>query len=516
MGVIYRRGQKIASVNFQSSTSVKREVGEVSSLDLSFTTSKPLAIQRGDYVIVDSESFVFDSLPSVDKKSGGEYEYNATLKGDGAELSAYLFMFLDEDGAQEKIYCTSATFDLAATVEEVLSLICRNVNRNVTDKWGYYVASDVDRQATYDLTFDGVSCLDALNTLCDDAEIEWQMKGRTICVGKRIERKTGLKFSYPTNLLSPIELTRTDTDETCTRLFVFGGESNIPSDYNDGKSTRLLMRGKMEYLERSENYTIERIKTFDEVYPRYNGAVTSVRWSGEKTASDGTKSRFCYISDSLMNFNLEQCLNSNTAKVSFKSGMCVGYEFEVASYDYYSQTIELKQQQDGDIIVPNESICPKVGDSFCFIDIDMPDEYVTNAEEELYTKAKEYFDKYCLDNTEAEIEVSSIWLRNRGLELKPYQMVTLVDSDLSLNKEIRIKSVTRYPFDDGTYGAKTEVKLADFVTKSLFTTMSGTLSKVQKNVYNHYKSQKVQNDTTNIEVNSIGDIVDWNESGFGD
>lgn len=516
MGVIYRRGVKMAVVNFDPDTSVTKEVGEVDRLELDFTSTKALDVRRGDYVVVEGDTFVFNSLPSVEKKSGGEFKYSATLYGEGCLLSDYLFMFLDEDAKKETIYCTASTFDLTATVAEVLELICRNVNRNVTDKWGYYVGEGIDKGKTFDLTFDGVNCLDALNNLCDEAEIEWKINGRTIGVAQRIERKTGLKFSYPTNLLSPIQITRTDAEDTCTRLFVFGGERNIPSDYNDGKSTRLLMSQKKEYLERSEPYTIEKVKTFDDIYPKCNAVVSNVEWSGIKTASDGTESRFCYITAENMDYNIKEWFNENTPKVAFTSGLLIGYEFEIAGYSRAERKIELKQQQDGDMIIPNEYIRPVVGDSFCFLDIDLPTQYVTEAENELYTKAKEYFDKYCLDNTEAEIEVSSIWLRNRGLELKPYQMVTLVDSDLSLNKDIRIKSVTRYPFDDGTYGAKTEVKLADFVTKSLFTTMSGTLSKVQKNVYNHYKTQKVQNDTTNIEVNSIGDIVDWNESGFGD
>lgn len=516
MGVIYRRGVKTAVVDFDPGTSVTKEIGEVDRLDLAFTSSKALEVRRGDYVEVEGDTYVFNTLPSVEKKSGGEFKYTATLYGEGWVLSDYLFMFLDEDGTAETVYCTASTFDLTATVPELLGLICRNVNRNVTDQWGYYIGDGIDKWKTYDMTFDGVNCLEALATLCEEAEIEWQIKGRTIGVAQRIERKTGLKFSYPTNLLSPIQITRTDAEDTCTRLFVFGGERNIPSGYNDGKSTRLLMSQKKEYLERSEPYTIEKVKIFDDIYPRCNAVVSGVEWSGIKTASDGTESRYCYITAENMDYNIKEWFNDNTPKVAFTSGLLIGYEFEIAGYSREERKIELKQQQDGDMIIPNEYIRPVVGDAFCFLDIDLPTQYVTEAEEELYAKAKEYFGKYCLDNTEAEIEVSSVWLRNRGLALRPYQMVALADSDLSLNKEIRIKSVTRYPYDEGTYGARTEVKLADFVTKSLFTTMSGTLSKVQRNVYNHYKSQKVRNDTTNAEVNSIGDIVDWNESGFGE
>ncbi len=512
---ILRRGVKVAAAGFTEDSAVKREIGGVDELDATFTAPCPLDIRRGDYVIVDGLTFVFDTLPTIEKASGGEYKHTATMKGEGCVLARYLLMFLDEDATKERIFCTASTFDLTATLAEFLELLCRNVNRNVSQKWGYKVGDGIDNAQTYDLTFDGVDCQSALESVCEQAEAEWLISGRTIYVAKRIERKTGVRLSYPENLTSPIEISHGDTDNTCTRLFVFGGERNIPKGYNDGKSTRLLMSGRAEFIEKAgSGYTIEKTKTFDDVYPRCRGKVTGVSWSGVKTADDGTESRFCYITDENMAHNMREWFNENTAKIAFTSGLLVGYEFEVAGYSFPERKIELKQQLDGDVIVPNGAMCPRVGDSYVWLDIDLPDFYINEAEQELTERARAFFKEYCGDNATAEVNVSAGWLMRNNRRFEPFQTVRLVDEALGVDKDIRVQSVTYYPFDTQTDGRKVTLKLADFQTKSLFSDTLSKLNKTAKNVYNNYKQFKKATNTTNLEVNSVGDVVDWNTDAF--
>ena len=502
MSEIYRRGIKMYDVNFDASSSIKREIMKVDELSLSFSSSVRLSIKRGDYVNVDDEVFVFCEEPNETLNNRGNYTYEAKLYSEAKYLEYTLFMFLDEDSTTERIYCTQSEFDLTATTEEFLDLICRNLNRVLKLKWSYSVDSSFDRTKTCNITFQNSNCMEALNSLCDEMELEWNIIDRCINVSEKIEKGTGVTLSYPENLTSPIELKHEDVDATCTRLFVFGGERNIPSDYNDGRSDRLLMTGKTEFLQRTADFNIEKVKIFDDIYPRRNSFIDKVSVS---------ESGFYHVTDSTINFNINDLLTDNTAKISFTSGNLVGYEFEIASYNNLTKTIEIKQQTEGDVVIPNEIMCPKSGDKYVLLDINMPNEYVANAEAELYTEAKKYFDEYCYDNVSATVNVSSIWLLNKNVNIAPYDMVRLYDEELEIDRSIRVVKVQKYPFDYASFGRKQEITLSDFVSSSKIDLISGTLSNVSGKVYNYYKTQKSTNETITSNVNNLSVSVTWKE-----
>ena len=502
MGVradILRRGERLYTAQFMESSALTEEVSKPSELTCEFRGKDPMDVRRGDYVEVGGKALIFTQMPSVEKLSNGEYRYTGHLKDESGYMEDVMFMFLDQDGSQQAIYSTAADFDLTANIEEFLSLVVRNMNRVLTNGWRYEVAdTGIDLNDLRNITFSMQNCLDALNAICEEYELEWKFEGGVLKVAREFRDITGVTLKYPVNLLSPVKLTREDDSETCTRLFVFGGERNIPSDYGHG---RLMMSGGEEYLTRAgSNYVKEKCKVFDEVYPRRNSHITGVSVNARGIH---------FVMDSNLDFNINDRLTDNTAKIAFTSGKLVGYEFEIASYNHTGRMIELKQQPEGDVVIPNDSMKAEPGDRYVLLDIRMPDEYIRNAELELREKAMEYFRDKCDDKMTASVSVSTMWLLETCVSLRPTQFVRLFDYDLELDRRIRVTKVITYPFDDTFHRRRTEVTLSDFVAGSKLSDMAGRLSRNERVMYSRFRSQRDQTTTNTENIDNNTNALRW-------
>lgn len=495
---IYRRGVRKHTAYFTENSSLAEEISASDMLSFEFKSEKFLHIERGDYIVVGDKSFIFTQEPNVEKISNGEYKFTGKMYDESAYMDDILFLFVDEDGSQSVIYSNSSEFDLTANIDEFIALLVRNINRVVTSRWTYTISPDIDLSDMRNLTFSNQSCKDALTAICEEFELEWMFDNGVLRISKEFSRQTSIVLSYPANLLSTIKLTKEDSDETCTRLFVFGSERNIPENYG---SSRLKMIGGDDYISRNRlTYIKERVKIFDEVYPRRNGHVTGV---------SRTPSGIQFVIDSTLEFDIREHLSDNTAKIAFTSGKLVGYEFEIASYNHAGRVIEIKQQTEGDIIIPNETMCPEVGDKYVLLDILMPDSYVRNAETELREKALEYFRDKCDDKVTVNVEVSTKWVISNNITLKPSMFVNIHDDDIELNRKIRITKVVAYPFDDGKHQRRVEVTLSDFLRGSKISKMSSKLDRTERVMYSNFRGQRNQNNTSSLEIEMNADSLTW-------
>ena len=492
--IFRHNGTRIAVAMIDSSASITRKVMECPELSCLISSDKYIEIKRGDYVMINGEKFSFYELPKLSKNASNQFRYDCKLHSDEKELDDTLFLFLDTD-SRGRLFQSSTNFDLTATIDEFLSLLVKNANRNGKG-WSFSVSGGVDRQRMVNLSFNGENVLKSLKKAVDAFGLEYKVRGKEIFVTDKLANKTGLRFSYPDNLVSPIEVDYEKNEATATKLFVFGGDRNIPKGYNDNKTDRLIMPDGREFLKRDSGYIIEKVKVFDEVYPRRNAKLTSVR----KSASG-----FYFVTDSTIDFDLVSKLKDTTAKIAFTSGLCVGYEFEIASYNSGTKTIEIKQQMDSGVIVPNEAICPRVGDDYVLLDITMPNEYVTRAEEELEKKAKKYFDEECGESVKMSVKPSNIWLNNHSITLDAGDIVRIVCDDMGIDKEIRIESVKIYPFSLRTQ----EVELANYTKRSRLANIDTQLTRLSESVSQTSRQQTDSENQSSVALNQLNNELQW-------
>ena len=503
--IVFRNNFGFADIIPSKNTSITEMVMEVSEMSLSFTLPRSISFEYGDFVNYQGKEFVFYNLPNVSKKSTGEYHYSVTLyERNGRELHNTKYLFCDQDSTTLKTYYTRGDFPLTATLSEFLSLVCRNLNRvkRMEDaEWDYKIQKGVDRSKMVNLTFSDQSCLESLNMICDAFSVEWKLDGRTIILGETIKEKTDIKFSYPKNLLSPLDLSYEQSSDFCTRLFVFGGERNI-SETTEA-TTRLKMPGDKDYISLKGSYgkpIIEKSVVFEEVYPRRNSVVQDV-----VVDSNG----YYKIIDRTIDFDLSNYLfDGMSAKIAFTSGYLVGYEFEI-SYNHAERSVEIIQQEINGYVCPNSAMCPRIGDSYVFLDIKMPKEYKDRAQKELKEKAIEYFKNKCVVAVETSISVRPSWIFQNNINIKPYQEFTLIDMVLNINEVLRATSVVYYPFDDSTYGKKVNIDLANFLRKGRIKILDGKINTTRQKTYNYYKTIKSQVSTTNIITNNVGEDLTW-------
>lgn len=501
---ILRRGIKVCKFEDDTATIVE-ELMAVSTLSVSFSLPSFVCINKGDYIEVEGERFYVVNTASVLKQSTGKYDYKITLENEASFLSAVRFLFLDEDASTTAVYTISCEFDLCATVSEFCDMICRNMNR-VFSGWTWSVEADIDN-TLMNITFSGNTCLEALQTICAKYEVEWAVEDKNIRITKENKQKTDIILQYPNNLLAPIGLSSSEAKEACNRLFVYGGERNIPSSYG---STRLRMVDGLEYIQDGTiDYPVEGVKIFDDVYPHRTGYIGEVSKINGGKDDDGNTVFYWQVTDNSINFDLKSYLKDVTAKISFTGGKLVGQEFEIAGYNTATKTIEIKSQTDNyGNTIPNDSYCPSAGDSYVLLDIDMPKEYVTDAEKELKKKAEEYFQKHCQNQMQAEVEVSSAWLFENGIRLHPGLIVTLKDDDLSVNRAIRITKVERV-LGGEEYGFKTKITLATFVPKSRLQTIAGKIETASRTILGNAKKAEASIKNISTDVSSINELNSW-------
>lgn len=493
---LYRKnGDRIASIMIDSGASIKRKMMEDAKLSCTLATNKRVDIRRGDYLEADGERFHVFDIPKEKKNSNGEFVYECELYSISRMMKDVLFLFLDKD-VDNRIVQSTIEYDLTATLSEFMGLLVGNMNR-VDNGWSYSV-SEINPKKMENISVDGSDCASILKSLMEKFDAEFQIIGKEIKVAPKIQKRTSIEFSYPKNLLSPFQIKRGDNDEACTRLYVFGGNRNIPSGYNEDKTDRLIMPGGKQYLERSGAATIiEKVKKYDDIYPRRNSYIQTVSRS---------QGGFYYVCDPSIDFDINGQLNDNVAKIAFTDGLLVGYEFEIASFDYTSKRIEIKQQMDNGVTIPNETICPRPGDPYVLLDIELPSSYIVSAEKELEDKAKEYFDNECNDEIETEITPSQIWLKKNGITLNPGDVVNIKDGDLDIDEDIRIEAVTLYPFNN----REQKVELANYTKKSKLERLESALNANSEAI--NASSSAINNYSfVNRLLSNLNDSTIWQE-----
>ena len=115
------------------------------------------------------------------------------------------------------------------------------------------------------------------------------------------------------------------------------------------------------------------------------------------------------FTDDSMDFDLNETVEEDpdttkwlipgiSAKVRFTTGNLAGYEFDLHKYDHATKEIQIIPFIDENgYKFPSETspaFQMQVGDQYHFIDINLPDSYIEEAEEDLEDLAIKYYDQY--------------------------------------------------------------------------------------------------------------------------
>lgn len=440
-------------------------------------SATPLTFHLGDQIDVYGKTYTLNQLPGIKKTGNRNFEYTLTFEGVQYELIDVQFLLPDDT------VLDSFTGDL----EDFLGILIGNLTRVYPDKWvlGVFPANTEFKT----LTYTEKNCLEVLQDLCEQYSTEFEI---TQANGVRtLNIKTaGVNFPYTfrygrTGGLYELTRQNINSKNVVTRLYVYGGSSNLGDKY---RYTRLCLPGKAKnasYIEDAAaiaTYGLkENTKIFDDIKPERYGEVTAAG------------SAYYAFKDATMNFDLNEkdsagntkwLIDGVNAKVKFTTGNLAGYEFDIHKYDHATKEIQVVPFTDENgMKFPSETSAAfqfSVGDKYFFTDINLPDAYKTDAENELLSEGNKAIAGYSQPQVQYGLSIDENFIRQFAGELTVVNLfavgdyIPVEDEDIGVNKSVRITAFTRDLLQEYKYN----ITLGDSVTKTTITRVIEDLQKI--------------------------------------
>lgn len=427
----------------------------------------PQMYDIGDQITIFGRDYKLNRLPKVRKTGTHAFQYDLEFEGIQYDLFRVTYDVNIDTTSNElqDIQGDALTGDL----RRFMTVLVANVNRVFPGKWALGVCPETAGDKT--LTFgESDNCLSVLQSLCSESnfnvEFEIEKTGGvyTINLYKSVGSVLPYKFVYGRGG-GLYELTRENVSSAniVTRLKVYGSTENITSKY---RADRLCLPGRTKgqsYIEKADavaKYGIfEGRKDFD-IKPSFTGSVEALV-DGSVISFVDTKFPFDLKATNADGETL-YLINGMSAKIHFNSGNLAGYDFDVHDYDHATHTFTLVKTTDdrGDQF-PSETYEVfrfGVGDEYKITDIAYSSDIEAKAEADLEEAGNTYYDQNCQPKVQYGLSVTKRWLENLvGSDetivnvFRPGDYLQIVDTDIDVDKSVRVKSFVRNILDEYDY-----------------------------------------------------------------
>lgn len=447
---IYRNGIEISSFKADESTIYSYQLMGEHKITANITTREPLPIQIGDYITYNGQNFYLNTVPPA--QATDLLVYNLTFEAIIYRL--YDKILLDEGNMNFTYYGDAQLY---------IELVVNNINE-IDSGW---TVGTVETTAPKHIPFEGkTTCREALTKIAQEFGLEYYLVGKQINLVKQAGNTTSLTFKYGRQEgLYSLSRNYIDEKNIVTKVYGFGSDKNLPEGYRNG-AKQLIFNEKFLTLNTDLYGIKEGVYEDTEVFPHRDGTVT--------TASAYTEGQTTFtVTDTSLDFDInDYLLPGAVAKIVFKTGELSGYEFEITKYDHATKTITFKLYTDGtNYTIPNSTFSAAVGDTYTLVDIFMPQSYLDAAEAELKARTLEYLQENAVPRVAYSLEIDPLHIKSQNIILAPGDKVTVVDSRLGINTQIRVNSVS-YPvglYTDPLVNGKSffKAEIADFVTYTI-------------------------------------------------
>jgi len=460
---IYRGEDILTNVSIDTGSQHSKQLNGEDVCKISFAITEVIDFQIGDYILIFGRQFNLNIIPSVTKRGENNYLYDCIFESIQYDLSKIQYTNL-----------INGEFPLTGDLSVFVNLIITNLNRVYTG-WSTGVVKIGTETKT--LQFSNENCLEVLQRLCTEYSVNFKIsESKSISIDNFTSAPLA-SFSYGKGVgLWQLNRTVVDSKNIITRLYPYGSTRNIPSDYRN-YSTRLKLAES--YIESNvELYGImEASQTFEDIKPRFNGVITEVSPTDETI-----------FKCSSIDFNLNnQLMPGTSAKVHFNTGLLAGYEFEISSYNDITKEISLKvlDQEKAingsglieNYVLPNDTLKPEDGNQFVFIDIIMPQSYITEAETALREAATSYINQNNHPRVQYKLDLDAIFMKEAALTPDVGDYITVVDAALGINSAIQI---TGYQRDLYFEGAKWVLDLDESLSPQLSTRLIADIADLKR------------------------------------
>lgn len=466
---IYRPGTPAtlqATVNIDEKTRmIKKLMGEWH-VTAEFNSHSVLGIQIGDYITWDGENYYMNRLPDITKLNNSTFQYKIDFEHSLYNLKKKLF--ISSDGL--------ADFSYNGTATDFITNIVAAINE-IDSGW---TVGTVDSTDPITLQFTNESCHAALVRVAEAFGLEWTVASKAISLEASAGTIRELTFEYGRGS-GLYKLTRQQVHDQniITKVYGFGGDKNISEDYrNRAKRLVFAATGQEPYSASAYPYLTNNIDLYgiiegqftdDNIYPQRTSTLTGASISFAAAAPYAFSERSSYVEDSAMDFDINDYLiDGKVATMVFKTGDLAGVECEIWKYDHSNKRFYIRSYADVDgYVMPNYNsgspIQPEIGDSYTLVNIAMPQTYIDTAEAALQAATQAYINKNSVPQVVYDCLFDWKYAKTQELKLDAGDKVTVTDSDLGVDAQVRIAAI-EYPLVNKY---KIKATIADFVPYTL-------------------------------------------------
>lgn len=437
-------------------------------ISCSFESPVVINFAIGDYLTYRGEVFYLYYIPSQTKSASSgsaqdAFEYDLVFNTVDVELQNCQLLDYVPYG-NDYHYQPSPSFSFVGTVKTFAERIQANMNRDYPG-WTIDVYEGVETEEA-EIQIDNTSCWNALVMINKEFGLNFLVTKRRVRIGYPEDSLNHTFYYGKDNGLYQITRDVNADEAIVTRLYAYGGERNIPSDYNKRESDfsgkrNLMLPGYLEtgksYIE-SKNISAygvrEYTQLFEDIYPSIAGVELpgigriDELVSAEKITEETETSGSFKVTIKNIGFNIKDYLTSETATISIRSGNLTGYEFEIVEViqlENGNYEITLNKSTRDNFQVPNAGQNLSTGDRFILLNITMPDKYVKYAEDKLLNAATSYLAEHDHVTYTYDIGVDEIYMaRNGNLHdlIREGMRLPLYDADFGTDYSIIVQSLS--------------------------------------------------------------------------
>lgn len=434
-------------------------------VSITVSSALPLDLDIGCVLILYGKPYKLNQLPEPAKE--GERRYTYELRFEGLQYDLIdVHYHLPEDAYGETYYS-----DLAGH----LQVLMWNINRIFPGKW---VLGTYPENTEYkNITNSGKNCLQVAQELCSDYGVEFEITTDGTTYTLNIKEKVGITHTFTLRYgrgkgLYRLERKNVNNAGIVTRLYVYGGTENLGRNYGH---TRLCLPGTTRltsYIEDEAAIALYGVKEGEKTYdikPQRVGTVTAL---GADVITFADSTMFDLNAKDADGKSTKYLIDGTSAKIKFESGGLAGYEFDLHSYDHATKTFVINKFQDENgSVFPSETSAAfqiAVGDKYSISDIQLPDEYIDEAEEELEEEGSKYLPTVSQPQVSYKLELTEGFFTSLfGDEVETEilhvgDFIPIEDEQIGVNKAVRITQIERNLLKPHSY----DITLSDTITKT--------------------------------------------------
>ena len=389
-------------------------------LTLKFSLSEYVEIPVGAWCEYMATRYTLAAPANITKNGTRDIEYTLIMESAQYQLNRYKI----RNTVDKRL-----KFSMCATPKEYIQVIVDNLNQRDSG----WTVGDCIVSTEKTIAFDHSYVSDALQSVADTFNTEWEIVGKTIHL-KKVEyfKDEPLPLSYGkgNGFVPGVGRTTETGSRPVEKLFVQGGSQNIDrSKYGSAelllpKSQTLEYEGHT-YISDADGYSIRRQDKevlynnedsldCSEIYPSRIGKVTKVEVIDEAN-------NFYDIIDSTipesLNYN-DYLIEGENMTIIFQSGMLAGDDkaFEL-KYNHAERRFEIVPQEIDGLTMPGGVYIPHEGDTYAIFGCMLPDAYIcdnetkTGASWDMFREAA----RYLYENEETKFtfsgELQGMWAK---------------------------------------------------------------------------------------------------------